>query len=376
MKKAYKALPAFIFVIFIFAMLILFLVLPKSKYSSSEKRYLSDMPKFSSSTLFSGEFGEKFETYLSDHTAFRNFYVGLNAYYNLALGNNGSCGIYNCKNNYLVNDPCEYDRLSTNLDVIKEFAENTDIDTTVLIAPSTGYICSDILPKNHLTYNDDKLFELINKKLSSTHFADIRNAFKSEYENGNQIYYKTDHHWTSYGAFVAYKELSDYLGYTANEKAIYDITSYDDFYGTTYSSSGFWLTPADKIEVWDNKSNDSYITTTITDGANTIEQDDMFFYDHLTEDDKYPVFIDGNHPLTVIKNTNADSDKNLLIIKDSFAHSLTPFLADHYSTITLVDMRYYKDKVSKLIEDNNYDQILFLYSIDNLSTDTDLVWLE
>ena len=118
MKKAYKFLPAAIFLIFIVGMLVLFLVLPKKEYSSSEKRYLQQAPAFSFSSLLSGDFGEDFEKFLSDQTAGRNFWVGLSAYYNYAIGNNGSNGIYLCKDGYLVNDPEDMSGLDRNIGFI------------------------------------------------------------------------------------------------------------------------------------------------------------------------------------------------------------------------------------------------------------------
>ena len=375
MKKLSR-MPMIVFLVFIFALFILFLVLPKKEYSSSEKRYLQEAPAFSFSSLFSGEFGEDFEDFLSDQFAGRNFWVGLNAYYNLALGNNGASGIYHAKDGYLVNLPTTGDRLAVNFGVIEDFSEkHSDIPSAVLIAPSTGYICDDILPAVHLSYKDDELFDLMYETLSAPAVADVRETFKAEYESGRQIYYKTDHHWTSYGAFTAYRALGETLGFTPNDASSYRISSYDGFYGTTYSSSGFWLTVPDTIEVWESADNDA-VHVSIEDGAKSSEQNGMFYAAHLEEDDKYPVFLDGNHPLTVIENPNADSGKKLLVIKDSFAHSLTPFLSAHYAQITMIDMRYYKKNVSDLIEEEGFDQILFVYSVDNLATDVDLVWLE
>ena len=374
MKKAYKFLPAAIFLIFIVGMLVLFLVLPKKEYSSSEKRYLQQAPAFSFSSLLSGDFGEDFEKFLSDQTAGRNFWVGLSAYYNYAIGNNGSNGIYLCKDGYLVNDPEDMSGLDRNIGFIEEFAEKLSVKPVVLVAPSTGYICDDILPAVHKEYKDDEQFESMKAALTAAEFVDVRELFKDTYDSGaNQIYYKTDHHWTAKGAYTA---LADALGYTANPESTYQITEYPDFYGTTYSSSGFWLTDPDTVEVWDNPSNDTTVTTTITDGAEVTEQLDMFYMSHLEEDDKYPIYLDGNHPYTVIKNTAAISDEKLLVIKDSFAHSLVPFLADHFSEIIMVDLRYYTASVSELIENEGIDRVLVLYSIDNLATDTNLGWLQ
>ena len=375
MKKLYKNLPAVIFVGFIVVMLVLFLVLPKKEYSSSEKHYLQQAPSFSFNSLLSGEFGKDFEKFLSDQTAGRNFWVGMSAYYNYYIGNNGSNGIYKCADGYLVNDPEDMSGLMRNVGFIEEFAEKVDTDVTVLVAPSTGYVCGDILPQNHKTYRDDEMFPEIKQALSSCGFVDVRELFKSEYDGGSQMYYRTDHHWTARGAYYAYMALADELGYTPHEEGDYEITAYPGFYGTTYSSSGYWMNEPDEIEVWDNKANDGSITVTITDGSEVIEQDDMFFYDHLDEDDKYPVYLDGNHPYTVIKNSAADSDKKLMVIKDSFAHSLVPFLADHYSEIIMVDLRYFTNPVSQIIESEGVDQVLIIYSIDNLATDTGVAWI-
>lgn len=377
MKKVYKCLPAIIFVVFIVAMMVLFIVLPKKEYSSSEKRYLQQAPEFSFQRLTSGDFGDDFEKFLSDQTAGRNFWVGLSAYYNYVLGNNGSNGIYLCKDGYLVNDPEDMSGLNRNIGFIEEFAEKSPVKPVVLIAPSTGYVCNNILPAVHKEYKDDPCFEEMKAVLSSADFVDIRELFKDVYDSGaNQLYYKTDHHWTARGAYTAYTVLGDRLGYTPNPESAYEITEYPDFYGTTYSSSGFWMTPPDTVEVWDNLKNDGSITTTITDGGDVIEQKDMFFTDHLTEDDKYPIYLDGNHPYTVIKNTAATSGDKLLVVKDSFAHSLVPFLADHFSEIIMVDLRYYTAPVSRLIEEEGIDRVLVVYSIDNLATDTNLGWLQ
>ena len=375
MKKAYKFLPAAIFLIFIVTMLVLFIVLPKKEYSSSEKRYLQQAPAFSFDSLASGDFGKDFEKFLSDQTAGRNFWVGLSAYYNYAIGNNGSNGIYLCKDGYLVNDPEDMSGLMRNVGFIEEFAEKCPTDMTVLIAPSTGYVCGDILPLVHQEYKDDEMFEEMKAALPCADFVDIRDLFKSSYDSGaNQIYYKTDHHWTAKGAYIAYTALADSLGYAANPESVYEVTAYPGFYGTTYSSSGFWLIAPDTIEVWDNPDNDSAVVTTITDGGEVTEQQDMFFTEHLDEEDKYPIYLDGNHPYTVIKNDATSSDEKLLVIKDSFAHSLVPFLADHYSEIIMVDMRYYTSSVSELVKNEGIDQTLVVYSIDNLATDTNLGW--
>lgn len=378
-SKIGKYIPAVVFLIFIYGMALWFLFSPKTDYSSSEKRYLQKFPNANVEKVLSGEFGSEFETFFADQFPQRNTWVGLNAYTALAEGNNGASGVYNCKNGYLINKPVSTDNnLDKNVGAVVDFAKTIDAPTTVMLVPSTGYIADDVLPTFHDKYNDDEDISKISSTLSKEKigFVDLRERFKSEYKNGSQLYYKTDHHWTTKGAYTGYQELCKALGITPIDDSTLKKDSYPDFYGTTYSSSGFWLTPPDNIEIWSNpKNSDKNISVKITEGANVKTSGSMYFTDHLKEDDKYPVFIDGNHALTEITNTNAKNG-TIILIKDSFSHSLAPFLAENYSKVVLVDLRYYKESVSQLVSTYNPEQVVVLYGIDNLATDTDIVWLK
>lgn len=378
-NKIGKYIPAVVFLIFIYGMALWFIFSPKPDYSSSEKRYLQKFPEVTVEKLLSGDFGSEFETFFADRFPQRNTWVGLNAYTALAEGNNGASGVYNCKNGYLINKPVSTENnLDKNIGAVADFAKSIDTPTTVMLVPSTGYIVDDVLPTFHDKYNDDEDISKISSTLSKDKigFVDLRERFKSEYKNGSQLYYKTDHHWTTKGAYTGYQELCKALAITPIDDSTLKKDSYPDFYGTTYSSSGFWLTPPDNIEIWNNpKNSDRNISVKITEGANIKTSGSMYFTDHLKEDDKYPVFIDGNHALTEITNTNAKNG-TILLIKDSFSHSLAPFLAENYSKVVLVDLRYYKESVSDLVTTYNPEQVVVLYGIDNLATDTDIVWLK
>lgn len=374
-----RYVPAFVFLIFIFGMAVWFLFNPKSDYSSSEKRYLQQFPDVSVDKVLDGTFGTEFESYFADQFPARSFWVGLNAYYSLDTGNNGANGVYNCGNGYLINKPVSTDnKLEKNVNAIVKFKNTIDVPVTVMFAPSTGYIADDVLPAVHDKYNDDTYFEQISSTLNTNgiSFVDLRKTFKDAYASGNQLYYKTDHHWTTLGAYTAYEKLCEQLNITPAPKERFDIKTYGGFYGTTYSTSGFWFTQPDSIQIWDNPENtEKNIKVKISEGTDTDEFGSMYFYDHLKEDDKYPVFIDGNHALTEITNSNAKGG-TILLVKDSFSHSLAPFLAENYSKIILVDMRYYKMSVSQIVEQEKPEQVVFLYGIDNIATDTDLVWIK
>ena len=372
--------PAVLFVAFIFAMAIWFVVNPKADYSSSEKRYLQQFPETSVDTVLSGEFSEKFETYFADNFPQRNMWVGLNSYYNLGIGLNGRNGVYNSADGYLINVPVDKENyVRKNIRVLAEFKEKIgDVPMTVMLAPSTGYIAADKLPLIHDSYNDDTYFAETAKTLgeSGVNFVDLRETFKQKYAEGVQLYYRTDHHWTTDGAYEGYVKLCEKLGVQPADKDSFAKTAYGGFYGTTYSTSGYWLTKPDSITVYDNQENtDKNITVKISEDGKDNHYGSMFFYNHIDEDDKYPVFLDGNHALTEIQNKNAKNG-TIVVIKDSFSHSLAPFLAENYSKVVLVDLRYYKQSVSDLIKKENPEQVVALYGIDNLATDTDIVWLQ
>ena len=151
------------------------------------------------------------------------------------------------------------------------------------------------------------------------------------------------------------------------------MTSYDGFYGTDWSGSGYWLVPPDKVEVWDAGLSP---TVTITDGGTEPKvSNDLFYLSHLENLDKYPIFLDGNHSLVTIHNPEATGG-NLLIIRDSYAHCLSTFLAADYQNIYLIDMRYYRQSVSQFVAEHPVDRVLYLYGMDNLITDTNSVWLQ
>lgn len=375
-------LPAFLFAGFILTMTVLFLVLPKQTFSASEKRYLEKFPETSVETVLNGKFGKGFETFFADHFPVRSLWVGVNAYATLAEGNNGANGVYYGKDNYLINKPISTkNELDFNLWILEDFKQIVgDTPVTAMFVPSTGYIMSDKLPLVHDTYNDDQYFSAIaeSTQASGIDFIDLREPFKAAAQSGKQLYYRTDHHWTTEGAYTAYLEYCVRNGLQPLGKNRYTLESHEDFRGTTYSTSGFLLTPPETLEVWNNPDNkgDKIKVTITDDGEEPVTTHSMFFNEHDKDADKYPVFLDGNHALTTITNDNV-KDGTLLIVKDSFSHCFAPFLADHYHKIIMVDMRLYvHSKTSDLIAAEHPDKILVLYGIDNFAEDMDFANLQ
>ena len=379
-KKAHIAIIA-IFLVFTFSLSILFIALPKEDYSSQEKRYLAKLPEVSLQSFFSGELTNSLEGgetsgYIADHFPFRSFFVGVNAYWNLLIRSTASNGYYYGDDGYIITKPADVNRSGKNLELINSFAASYD-EVTLMVVPSAGFVLEEKLPRNHVDYPDESVCEYVKKNSAdNVNFCDITAPFAMMTDEDTQLFYKTDHHWTSEGAYCAYSELCKALGKTPAGRDSFTVSEYENFYGTTYSSSGYFLTEPDTLQIWEDKKISDSVKVQITEGSETTEHSSMYFSSHLEEDDMYPVFLDGNHALVTIENEMATSDDTLLIVKDSFAHCVAPFLAENYSKVIMVDLRYYKLPVSDIIESEGVNDILFLYGMNNFCTDTNLGYLE
>ncbi len=365
-----------IFCAFIGGMMLLFFLVPSKDYSSNEKRYLQQMPKFSWAALTDGSFGKDFEKYLSDQFAGRQFFVGLNSYFNLFSGRNGESGIYSGSDGYLINLPTAFDRknIQKNIDKFNVFQETVNHKIQFMIVPSTGYIMDDKLPKLHDIYHDREILDYINDSLNDGfNFLDITENFTAEKANA-QLYYKTDHHWTSKGAYLAYQNYCSAAELNETPESEYDISSYPDFYGTTYSKSALWMKQPDNIEIWQSRRPQNITVEILDSEQETKSSNCLFFEEHLNEDDKYPIYLDGNHGFVRITNKSSSGGK-LLMIKDSYGQCLAPFFADNYSGIVMVDLRYYKQPVSELVQQEGFDDIFVVYGLDTFVTDSNIIWL-
>ena len=376
--KRHNIIITVLFCGFIGIMAVLTLVLPKQDVSVNEKRVLAKPPQFSIDKVTSGKWEREFEGYISDHFPARDFFAGTDAYFMLSTGRNGSNDIYKGKNGYLFQTPVKRDikRLDENINAINTFAKKTGIPTKLMVVPSAGYIMSDWLPQNHKEYNDAEIMyaEIGKNLLPYVEYADVLGEFlrarEAIYDYGVKLYYKTDHHWTSEGAYLAYQLWCRSEGIEPRSREDYTITPTDGFYGTSYSKSALWLTKPDTIETWEYPIN---VTVTIDDKD---EYNSLFFKEHLTEPDKYPVYLDGNHSFERIVNHDNPTGKKILLIKDSYAHTFAPFMAENCSEIDMVDLRYYLDPVSNLTNETQYDEVLILYGISNLCETNDLSILE
>lgn len=359
--------------VFCAAICVMFFILPREDYSENEKRVLSEFPEITLETLKSGKLGDDIETWLSDHMPMREFFVGVDAYAKLVSGRNGEDGIYACRDGYLIAAPYEYNAEQTrkNAAFMDSFAKDTGLPAKLILVPAAGYVMSDYLPALHGEYMDDDLFRDVSDALESVDLVDLREALKKNASLG--VYYRTDHHLTSAGAAVAYNEYCAALGITPADFKVTETK--EGFYGTGYSKSGLWLTKPDTVEIREPEKRGDF-SVTITEAGEKKTGDSLFFREHYENEDKYPVFLDGNHSVVTVENKNGNTGRRLLIVKDSYAHCFATLEAYDCDEICMVDLRYYKGSVYSLIEEYGLNEILFVYGTENLNSMTDFGWLK
>lgn len=356
----YKSM-TILFILFLVIVGLFNIIKSQKLFSETENRRLEQRPDFSIKQLLNGNFTSDFEKYLSDQFVFRDFWIELNSKLVLFSGKNENNNVYSGKEGYLIqkfNTP-DKGELTERLEAINAFADSTpEVNKYFILVPNSVKVLEDKLP--YLAPGDDELsyLEEVKKKLdSSIKVVDVYDKLSSK--SDEYIYYKTDHHWTTKGAYYAYQILAESMGITYHDNKYFNIKKVtDSFYGSLYSKSGFRNIEPDSIDLYIPKINEGIEVDYYNDRDS---EKSLYNMSNLNKKDKYAVFLEGNHPLVRISTTN-NNGKKLLLIKDSYANSFVPFLTGHYSEIYLVDLRYYSDDVKAIIKSKNIDDLLFLYN--------------
>ena len=370
MKKTASLLTIGVFTAFIALFFVLRLCLPAREFSERENRYLAQRPAFSASALFSGSFTEDFESYTTDQFPLRDAWTTLKARCELLSGKRENNGVFYCGGGVLISrfDAPEDSVIAENVSFLNALSENVDAPVYFALIPGAAEVQSALLPRNAPT---DSQAEVIEKACEESAAVNVDmlsalNAHADEY-----IFYRTDHHWTSLGAFYGYNALREAMGLPPADISGYERTIVSDsFYGTAWSSSGFsWVAP-DSIETFVPDGGTALITN-YRDGTAAVTP--LYNESFLKVKDKYSFFLGGNTPRLSIDTGNAGP--RLCVIRDSYADSLLPFLLADFSQIDLLDLRYYKSSLAEYINSGGFDAVLVMYSVPNFSTDVNLFLL-
>lgn len=351
-----------------------FLTEPKT-FSETENRFLEEKPEFTIESLLNGQYTKDYEAFVTDQFVLRDQWIRLKTVAERLLLKQDINGVYFCKDHYLMEKKdaavFESKQAKKNIEALismgKEKKEKFSPEhMQVVLAPTASQVLYDKLPPFSAPYDQTKVTGPIIKAIGEAYVVDAKDVLlprKEEY-----IYYRTDHHWTSLGAYYTYCEWAERMGFVPFGKKEFDIEMAEDaFYGTLASKVNVSLKP-DEIFLWEKKDASYTLAYDMSDDIRHT----LYDRDALAKRDKYKVFLGGNYGLVQI-DTSLKNNRRLLVIKDSFGNSFVPFACNHFETSYVADLRYLNINIDAFMEEMKITDLLVLYNTVNLCQDKN-VW--
>ena len=380
------------------------LVAPKQTFSENENRALASWPVYSFTALKDGSYMSGVQTYLSDHFPLRDPFMTLKTKYEMLTGREEINDIYLAKDGYYIE---AYKTPKQQKKIITQFQKLQDAITTdakenvrVMLVPTAISTYNAKLPGSAPDRGVLRQVDTMNEiyaalpnmqkvdAWSALQAAAAQEKIDRTRASGNAddaqpvadaedagcdtsaatgLYYHTDHHWTTHGAYIGYQAYCGAAGLSPIPEADFQKTCVTtDFHGTIFSKLHDSTVPGDAITLYENPANQ--LTVSYPDTGEVT--DTLYNRDYLAQKDKYSMFLNNLHPLVEITNETADSDRQLVLIKDSYANSMVPFLVNHYQKIYVFDTRYYRFGPSSFINEHpEVTDVLLLYNMNTIDTD-------
>lgn len=361
-----------LFLVFVFCM---DLTATNRQFSDMENRVLNQRPDFSLKKLVANEYTLEYEEYVNDQFIWRDGWITLKSVSESALQKIENNGVAFGRDGYLFEKYVAVDRkqLEKNITFVQEYLEMyPDQHVTLAVIPNSYEILDDKTPANFVNVDQDHLIDEMYAAIEGENLdkLDLRETLREH--SDEYIYYRTDHHWTTTGAWYGYAE---YVASRGQEPASLEALSacanrQEGFYGTYYSKAKLYSTQPDTITWYDLPVKEVEIDGEAYDG--------MYDTAKFAVRDKYAAFLWGNHGLTkLVNNPDAENPTRLLLIKDSYGNSLAPFLTQNYDEVWVVDLRHVFSLSSVLeqVGEQPFDDVLLMYNYMNFVQDTNLAKL-
>ncbi len=360
------------------------LIIKDREFSPNENRYLAEVPELSWDNIMSGKFQDGLEDYLRDQVCFRDGWITVKTGIQKACGDTDIGGAYVGKDGYdfekITPEDVDEKQVDRNIKAVEDFfmtaSETIDKQKlSFLLVPTSGLVMQEKLPKNARLFDQAKYIDQVQKAMKDYNFVDVRDTLMDH--NDEYIYYKTDHHWTSAGACLAYDAWSERTGgEVEKEDGLAKNVVSDKFRGSLYSKILDADSAYDEIWTYGLQKDEAFGSKDCTVTIDEKQQLDSIYDDEkLQEKDKYAYFLGGNYGQVHIQNQKAASKakgKNILIIKDSFANSFVPFVTQDYENIYMVDLRYYNGDMKAYLQEHEITDVLVLYNVSNFISDRNI----
>ena len=398
MKKILQYPIAVLFALFISVFFLVDVFNSDRAFSEFENTSLAQKPAFSWSSFVDGSFGSKYVKYINEQFLGRDNWISMKAVADMGLGRIESHGVTYGDDHYLMekleivedqNYPANAGTnivKQTSLDrsngMVSSFLQMYDQPITFSLVPNSYAILEDEVPTGFPGADQQAYTQQIYQTLSEADdqleivdFSDALSQHKDEY-----IYYRTDHHWTTLGAYYAYVAYCEQKGLTPVSLEELKENKVEDFYGTFYSKAKRPSQPADTITWYDVDVDEfAFVANLQQDkqlaqlgevvqeaGLELLRVDGMMDQRKFEVRDKYAAFMWGNSGYVKIKsshNLNHQEGKTsrLLLFKDSYANSMIPYLTYNYDEIIVVDLRYMAKSTKELMQEE-FDDIFVMYN--------------
>lgn len=378
MKFNGERILVFGFVVSMFFIAFFFLIFPKQRFSELENRYLQHVPQLTWDHVLSNKFAEEAELFITDHFPFREKWIWIKSASEKLRLQQENNGIYFGKDGYLFGKFEEPDstKVLQNIESVNQFVYNTpNVNIAFMLAPTSVGLYPERLPWLAPSYPQREVHQFIRQHLDKE-LAFIDGFDFLTTHAAQSIYYRTDHHWTTYGAYLAYAAYAKQKEWQALSQDEFHIqTVSNSFLGSHHTKGQFIGVTPDTIEEYIPKEA-SKTSVYIADRDQTLSS--MYDNSFLAKKDQYSYFLGGVHALmkltTELSPQRMEQEK-LLVIKDSFAHSVIPFLTQHVAEIHVIDLRFYNGSIDQYLVENGIKDVLFLFNTDTIANDTSFLKL-
>ena len=374
-KKLPALLPVAVFLTMVFGFSLWNLLRPARSFSENENRALAQLPQFSLESLFAGTFTSDYEEYLTDQFPLRDEWISLKTRAELLLGKKDVNNVYFGKNGWLrdkYKGTLSEERMQDNLAKLGEFTHYAagllgEDHVRAMLVPTASGVLTNRLPPFASDFDQAAMLAQAEALCPEGTFLSLLPALQEHQEE--YIYYRTDHHWTTLGAYYGYAAWAESCGLTPWAREDFsEATLTTEFYGTTHSKINLPVYPDSIIQYTPRRE----VSYQVNYNLGQKETSTLYDLEKLEGKDKYAVFLGGNNPIVTITCSAGEPERKLLIVKDSYAHCFAPFAANHFESTTLIDLRYFNMGVKAFMEQEGFTDVLVLYSTANFADDRNL----
>ncbi len=351
------------------------LLAPVKESSETENRELAQMPELSVKSFFSGSFAKDYEEFITDQFIGRDGWIAVKTTADQLIGKRESNGVYFADGGYFIDGSApDAEQLEKNLGILETFANDLDgkYNVRIMIAPTASLVLADRLPYGAPVWDQNSLLDSVAALPGA---VDVRQTLLDH--NDEYIYYRTDHHWTADGMYLAYRELCGSLGIEPIEPDELERTVLtDEFLGTVAAKVGVGSEPDVITDLTSKNQPELHVVFNLGE----YESDILYVTDKLETRDKYGVYLGGNPGVADI-TTSVKNGRVLVMAKDSYAHCMLPLLANHYERMIVIDLRSFNTGFESYLEKLGsegieVDDVVVLYNASGFANERSVIWLK